>query len=104
MQRRRRSTDCPKILMNLREAWAASAMAGLGWEADVEKAIDRVAAGGRCGSLGLRLWHARYQNEVMAYRGAVLELQDVLRRRFPRESPFVRSVLVRQALMEYMIE
>ena len=47
--------------MNLREPYAATAFAGLGWSEISERPIDRVAAAGLADSLGVSLWKAKYQ-------------------------------------------
>jgi hypothetical protein len=89
---------------NLREAWAASAVAGLGWAEDVEKAIDRVAAGGFCKPLQLRLFKLRYMNEASSYDYALKALERVLARRYRSEDADVRSLIAKQVLREYLVE
>lgn len=89
--------------MNLREAWAATHHAGLGWSPDVEKAIDRVAAGGFCHPLGLALWRARYQNDATALSEAQRRLERVVAGRY-RELQTIRRQMAKQVLREYLIE
>lgn len=90
--------------MNLREAWSSSLMSQLGWTPDVEKAIDRIAAGGFCGPLGLALFHAKFHNDAEAFRKAQRGLERILARRYASEPVIVRSAMARQAMREYLWE
>lgn len=90
--------------MNLREAWAVTAIAGLGWSPDVERAIDRIAAGGFADETGLALFSARYQNSAMGYCTALWKLKQALRRQFHREEEYALHAIARQTLREYLVE
>lgn len=88
-------------MANLRESLAATAYAGLAWDENTEKAIDRVAASGKADPLGLLLWKARYMLESVAYAAAQQELLRIYRKRY-RDNPTVSAAIVGQAMREYI--
>jgi hypothetical protein len=90
-------------LTNLREPFAATHHAGLGWEDGVEKAIDRVAASGRADALGVLLWKAKYMSESPAYVDARKRLIVLYReKRSVHETPVIVEKIVDQVLHEYL--
>lgn len=89
---------------DLREALATSHHAGLAWNPDYEKHIDRVAACGFASALGVALWKARYMNEGRAYREALMRLTRVLAGRYKSESHGTRARLATQAVREYIAD
>lgn len=88
-------------MTNLREAFAVTALASLEWDENRERAIDRVAASGKAGELGLLLWKAKYQLEVDSYRRAQKALVEIYGKRY-RDSPTVAAAFVGQAMREYL--
>ena len=90
--------------MNLREAWAVSLLASHQWSPEIERAIDRVAAGGFCKPLGLSLWHARYQNDAKALRDSLRVLERIVARRHPDVEREIRVAMARQVMHEYLFE
>lgn len=88
-------------MSNLREAYAATALAGLGWDDNAEKAIDRVAASGKATALGVFLWKAKYQLESRAYQSAIKEALSLYMKRY-RDSRGTAERLVDQAMREYI--
>ena len=88
-------------MANLREAYAATGMAGLGWDANTEKAIDRVAAAGKADALGLLLWKAKYMLESVAYAQARNTLLAAYSKRY-RDNMTVAVAMVEQGLREYL--
>lgn len=89
-------------MVNLREALAVTSLASLEWSAERERAIDRVAASGKCPPLGLSLWKARYMLEAAAYRNARDGLFKLCRDRYTREKPEILVKLVDQSLHEWL--
>lgn len=89
-------------MSNLREPYAATAMAGLAWSAEQEKAIDRVAAAGTTDVLGLMLWKSKYMLESAAYAQARKRILEIYRNRYSRDSVEVSGALVDQVLREYL--
>lgn len=89
-------------MANLREAYAATSMASLEWNAERERAVDRVAAAGRCPTLGLNIWKARYLLEGKAYQDALNGLRLHFQERYRAEGQDMTRRLVDQAFHEYM--
>jgi hypothetical protein len=89
-------------LSNLREAYAATALANLGWDENHEKAIDRVAASGKCSPLGLAFWKARYMLESSAYQEARKGLIILYKERYVNEDHPIAVKVVEQCLHEYL--
>jgi len=89
-------------MANLREAYAATALASLEMDAERERAVDRVAAAGRCPTLGLNIWKARYQLEPTAYKDALNGLSTHFRDKYKAESHVIARMLVEQAFHEFM--
>lgn len=88
-------------MSNLREALAATALANLGWS-EGERAIDRVAASGKCPRLGVDLWKARYMLEAQAYADAREGFRALYKERYIREHQNVTDRLVDQCLHEFL--
>ena len=86
-------------MSNLREAYAATALAGLGWDENKEKAIDRVAAAGKADKLGIWLWRSKYMLESVAYSHARKAVLDAYSKRY-RDNLTVSTAMVEQALRE----
>jgi hypothetical protein len=89
------------MMSNLRESYAATSLAGLGWDENQEKAIDRVAASGKASALGVCLWKSKYMLEGDAYRKAHKALLVIFQARYADEY-FVAGALVGQAMREYI--
>lgn len=90
-------------MSDLRQAYASTALAGLGWDENMEKAIDRVAAAGRATAFGVSLWRAKYQLESTAYREVVAEALAMFRKRYSADPDELSAALVDQALREYLV-
>lgn len=88
-------------MADLREAYSHVSFANLEWEEGVEKAVDRVAAGGRIDPLGLLIWKAKYLLEPDAYRKAQIALCEAYGKRYRDAAP-VAAALVGQALREFL--
>lgn len=88
-------------MANLREALVATSLASFAW-ADSERAIDRVAASGKCPRLGVDLWKARYMLEARAYHDARKGLIVMYRERYIRERLDIVERLVDQGLHEFL--
>ena len=86
-------------MANLREAYAGTVLAGLQWDETRERAVDRVAAGGRA-SPEIDIWKAAYGLEAGAYRRLEVRLLRVFSKRYPLEVNGAR--IVSQALHEYL--
>lgn len=89
-------------MANLREAYAATCLASLEMDAERERAVDRVAAAGRCPTLGLNIWKARYQLESKAYKEALGGLQAHYRGRYGADTPETAARVVEQAFHEFL--
>lgn len=87
---------------NLRESYASCALAGLGWDANHEKAIDRVAASGKASALGVALWKTKYLIEAAEYRKAQALLLTRYLARYTGDSALLAEAIVDQALHEYI--
>jgi hypothetical protein len=87
---------------NLREAYASTALASLEWSEERERAIDRVAAAGRCSRLGVDLWKARYMLESKAYQDAFNGLVAAYLVRYRAESQGIAEKCVSEALHEFL--
>lgn len=90
--------------LNLRESYASTHHANLGWDEVYERAIDKVAASGRASALGVSLWRAKYQNEARAYRTAQRCLYSVYAGAYQSECQIVRERVANQVLREYVAE
>lgn len=88
--------------MDLREGYASIHHANLAWDADYERAIDKVAASGRASTLGVALWRAKYMNEAKAYRAALRMLARVLGGRHGGDGRALRERIATQCLREYI--
>ena len=88
--------------MNLREGISSTHHANLGWDADHERAIDKVAALGLCDELGVLLWKAKYMSESWAYVKARRILIGLHSDRFKNEARLVVDSVVEQCLHEYV--
>ena len=88
--------------MNLREPYAATAFAGLGWSEVSERPIDRVAAAGFADGLGLALWRAKYQYSQSAVVLAMQGLRTRFQARYKSESWDMSQRVVTQCLLEYL--
>ena len=88
--------------MNLRESFASTHHANLGWNPDHERAIDKVAASGLCDELGVLLWKAKYVSESDAAKKALKELNKRVRERFTHHAGLILSKVVDQAFHEFM--
>lgn len=88
--------------MNLREAYASTHHANLGWDADYERAIDRVASGGFCNALGLALWKAKYMGEAWGLRDSLKYLKNSYGGRYGSDSRAVRWMIAQQVLHEFL--
>jgi hypothetical protein len=89
-------------MANLRESYAATGYASLEWSELGEKAIDRVAASGKCSKLGVSLWKAKFLLESAAYQKAQRELLLVYKTRYFHDDQIIGEALVSQALVEYI--
>ena len=89
-------------MANLREAVAVTGLASLEWSGERERAIDRVAACGKCSPLGVKLWKARYMLEAKAYQDARGELISLYSARYVRERREIAEKIADQALHEFM--
>ena len=72
------------------------------WDENREKAIDRVAASGKCSPLGLAFWKARYQLEAKAYQDARKGLIALYKERYRREEHPIVIKVIEQCLHEYL--
>lgn len=88
-------------MSNMREALASTHHASLVWS-ERERAIDKVAASGRCDELGVLLWKAKYMSESVAYRKARTILINKVSERFIYEARLVVDNLVDQCLHEFI--
>ncbi len=88
--------------MNLRESFASTHHANLGWNPDHERAIDKVAAAGLCDELGVLLWKAKYMSESWAYKKARTILLNTHSERFKNEARAIVDAVVDQCLHEYL--
>lgn len=88
--------------MNLREGFASTHHANLGWNPDHERAIDKVAASGLCDELGVLLWKAKYINESAAYKKARGLMVNMHSERFKNEARTIVDALVDQCLHEFL--
>ncbi len=88
--------------MNLREPYAGTAFAGLGWSEVRERPIDRVAAAGFCDELGMFLWKAKYQHSASATVKALRTLEMRFKVRYQGESWDLIRRVVAQCLLEYL--
>lgn len=88
--------------MNLREPYAATALAGLGWSEISERPIDRVAAAGFADGLGLALWKAKYQGSVKAMNTAARGLFKLFGSRYKSESDDMCLRITAQCFLEYL--
>jgi hypothetical protein len=89
-------------MANLREPYAATALASLEWSETQEKAVDRVAASGRCANIGVALWKAKYMLEATSLCSAHTMLCYVYRTRYPSDPAQWASACAKQALLEYI--
>jgi hypothetical protein len=89
-------------LTNLKEAYAGTALASLEWSEERERAIDRVAAGGKVPRVGIDLWRAKYLLEAKAYQDVITGLTQLYRSRYKPELPGMAEKLVEQALSEFL--
>lgn len=89
-------------IANLREVYAATALASLEWSELREQAVDRVAASGKVPALGLLLWKARYQLESKAYQEAHKKLAQAFLERYRSETADTAERCVDQALHEFL--
>jgi len=89
-------------LSNLRESFASTHHANLGWNPDHERAIDKVAASGLCDELGVLLWKAKYMSESEAYKKARRMLINAHSERFSNEARGIVDAVVEQCLHEYI--
>lgn len=90
--------------MDLREGFAATHHANLAWDADYERAIDKVAASGRASALGVALWRAKYLNEARALREAQRALYAAYAGRYKSEAQSIRERVANQIMREYLLE
>lgn len=88
--------------MNLREPFASTAVAGLGWSEISERPIDRVAASGFADALGVRLWKAKYQDSSTDAVSAVNTLADKVKQRYKAENKDTCYRIAFQCLIEYL--
>lgn len=92
--------------MNLREPYAATAFANLGWSEIAERPIDRVAAAGFADPLGTTLWKGKYQDSASANVKAVLALtKRVFERfngRYKNEATDMSLRITAQCMLEYL--
>jgi hypothetical protein len=88
--------------LNLREPYAATALASLEWSEVRERAIDRVAAAGKCSRLGLDLWKARYLLEVKAYQDVSESLRLHYLNKYKAESQGMAEKIVSACLHEFL--
>jgi hypothetical protein len=91
-----------RIKIDLREAYASTALASLEWSEERERAVDRVAAAGRADPLGVLLWKAKYQLESKAYQDAHKTLVAQFRARYCSETAEIADRCVYEALSEFM--
>lgn len=89
-------------MANLREAYAVAARRSLKWSEDHERAIDRIAAAGRCPSVGCALWRARYALDTLSYQSARKALVKHYAIRYPSELNEITQRVVEQALHEHL--
>lgn len=89
-------------MANLREAYAASAHQSLQWTADVERAVDRVAAAGMVDRFGADLWRARYGLDSASFRNAIKLLTRVYAERYPRDGEMMASKCADQVISEFL--
>lgn len=90
-------------MANLREAYAATSLASLEMDAERERAIDRVAAAGRCPTLGVNIWKARYMLESKAYQDALGQLRLHFSDRYRAESLDIAKRIVEQCFHEFLV-
>jgi hypothetical protein len=88
--------------MNLREAYANTHHASLEWSEERERAIDRVAAAGRCSRIGMDLWKARYMLESQSYQDCAGSLLLQFQARYKAESQTIARKCVDEALHEFL--
>jgi len=90
------------IIANFRESYAVAARQSLAWDDNHERAIDRIAAAGRCPRIGCELWRARYALDAMSYHSARKGLIKVYRERYTSEFESIIEKVVDQALHEHL--
>ena len=88
--------------MNLRESYAGTAVAGLGWSDHGERPIDRVAAAGLADPLGMMLWRAKYEGSEGQALEAWRNLVFVLESRYRAENKETCERIVSQCMREYL--
>lgn len=89
-------------MANLREAYAVAASQSLKWNDDYERAIDRIAAAGRCPAVGCALYRARYALDALSYQSARKALMRHYAARYPSEMKEIALSVVEQALHEHL--
>src|SRR5574337_251480 len=89
-------------IANLRESYAAAALASLEWSPERERAIDRIAAAGKADKLGIEIWRCKYSLESKAYRNAARMLQARFQERYRSEMPFIAEACTLEALGEFL--
>jgi len=101
------------VMADLREAYAATHTASMEWS-EHERAIDRIAASGRCSVLGVALWKARYMAcihfkgaevvafEKVALREAMEALKSLYSNRYRSDGDDLVVRLVVQSLAEWI--
>lgn len=89
-------------IANLREAYAATALASLEWSEQRERAVDRVAAAGMAPRLGVDLYRAKYGLNAKAYQDARKALIALFLERYPIETEDIALRCVEQALSEFL--
>jgi predicted RNA-binding Zn-ribbon protein involved in translation (DUF1610 family) len=86
----------------LREPYAVAARQSLLWNETVEKAIDRIAAAGRCPTIGVELWRAKYALDTLSYLSARRGLMLYFMARYKSEKTETAERVVEQALHEHL--
>lgn len=89
-------------ISNLREAYAVAGRQSLKWDANHERAIDRIAAAGQAPRVGCDLWKARYSLEAKSYHAAKRGLLKVYAERYKNDAEAIAEKVVDQVLHEHL--
>ena len=87
----------------MRDAYAGTGRASLAWGI-TERAVDRVAAAGKCSELGMNLWRTKYGLDSISFLRAVEQLSVVYSGRYRREDADLVGKLCFQAISEWVAQ
>jgi len=89
-------------MANLRESLASTHHASLVWSPERERAIDKVAASGRCDELGVLLWKTKYMFESAAREKAEKIILEMMFKRFNFHTALLLVKAMEQAFREWL--